>query len=187
MKPTALPDPKAARAEAQAWAQEILTRRFLVLDLETTGLGDDAEIVQVGILQHIPGQPDTTLLDALVRPGRTIENSHIHGVTDAMVALAPRFWAFNGVLSHLLENETVLIYNAEFDCGVLERYFNYMFCPSFDAECVMKQYSKFVGEWSDKHGDWKRQKLPGGDHSAIGDCRATLALVRRMAGEVADG
>jgi DNA polymerase-3 subunit epsilon len=40
----------------------------------------------------------------------------------------------------------------------------------------------WVGEpgW---RGGFRWQKLPGGDHSAIGDARATLAVIRRMAGE----
>lgn len=34
------------------------------------------------------------------------------------------------------------------------------------------------------HGNNRWQKLPGGDHSALGDARATLAVIRKMAGEL---
>ena len=37
-----------------------------------------------------------------------------------------------------------------------------------------------VGERS-KRGGYKNQKLPGGDHTAMGDARATLRLIERMA------
>ena len=33
------------------------------------------------------------------------------------------------------------------------------------------------------HQSYRYQKLPGGDHTAPGDCRATLALLRKMAGD----
>ena len=45
----------------------------------------------------------------------------------------------------------------------------------------MLMYAQFVGEWNPRHGDYRWQRLPSGDHSAIGDCRATLALIHKMA------
>jgi hypothetical protein len=45
----------------------------------------------------------------------------------------------------------------------------------------MRQYAAWVGEWSERHGDWRWPRLPGGDHTPVGDGRATLALVRRLA------
>jgi DNA polymerase-3 subunit epsilon len=39
----------------------------------------------------------------------------------------------------------------------------------------------FVGDWNDYHDNYKWHKLRGGDHSALGDCLATLELIRQMA------
>lgn len=33
-----------------------------------------------------------------------------------------------------------------------------------------------------KSHNYRYQRLPGGDHSALGDARATLAVIKRMAG-----
>jgi len=44
----------------------------------------------------------------------------------------------------------------------------------------MNAYAAYVGEWSDYWGSFRYQKLQG-DHSAAGDCLATLDLVRLMA------
>ena len=44
----------------------------------------------------------------------------------------------------------------------------------------MRRYAAYVGEPS-KRGGYRSQKLPGGDHTAIGDARATLRLIERMA------
>ena len=47
-------------------------------------------------------------------------------------------------------------------------------------ECAMRAYAAYVGERS-KRGGYKNQKLVGGDHTALGDARVTLRLIRRMA------
>src|SRR5215212_8592272 len=47
-------------------------------------------------------------------------------------------------------------------------------------ECAMRAFAAYVGERS-KRGVYKNQKLPGGDHTALGDARATLRLIERMA------
>ncbi len=45
----------------------------------------------------------------------------------------------------------------------------------------MQLYSDFVGEWNDYFGSNKWQKLPGGDHTALGDCLATLEVIKYIA------
>lgn len=47
--------------------------------------------------------------------------------------------------------------------------------------CAMQWYSQWVGEWNDYHGNYKWQKLPGGNHTAYGDCLATLLVIEKMA------
>ncbi len=44
----------------------------------------------------------------------------------------------------------------------------------------MHAFAAYVGERS-RRGGHKNQKLPGGDHTALGDARATLHLIERMA------
>jgi DNA polymerase-3 subunit epsilon len=52
------------------------------------------------------------------------------------------------------------------------------------VHCAMQWYAQYVGEWHDYWGNYRWQRLPGGDHSALGDARATLSLLKRMAAEV---
>ena len=47
--------------------------------------------------------------------------------------------------------------------------------------CAMLEYAKWVGDWDDYHCSFRWQKLQGGDHSSLGDCRATLDVIRKMA------
>jgi hypothetical protein len=44
----------------------------------------------------------------------------------------------------------------------------------------MLWYAPYAGEWSDYHGEYRWQRL-GGNHDALGDCRAVLELLQRAA------
>jgi DNA polymerase-3 subunit epsilon len=44
----------------------------------------------------------------------------------------------------------------------------------------MGAFAAYLGERT-KRGGYKYQKLLGGDHTAVGDARATLRLIERMA------
>jgi DNA polymerase-3 subunit epsilon len=48
----------------------------------------------------------------------------------------------------------------------------------------MLQYARFIGEWNSYYNSYKWQKLDGGDHTALGDCLATLEVIRVMAGAI---
>lgn len=83
------PGPTQLRRRAvAARAQELLsTDTVVLLDTETTGVGEDAEIIEIAILD-VDG---TQLLNTLVRPTQPIpaEATAIHRITDKMVASAP--------------------------------------------------------------------------------------------------
>jgi DNA polymerase-3 subunit epsilon len=177
------------REQSRQWAQALLTRdEFVILDSETTGLGGTAEIVQIAIIDP----QGRVLLDTLVKPTRPIpmDATAIHHITDAMVADSPTFAAIAPQLRELLAGETVVIYNSAFDVRMMEQ--SAQACgltyeiPIFAGEykCAMEEYSQWVGEWSEYHGNYRWQKLPGGDHTALGDARACLAIVKKMAGHL---
>lgn len=178
-----------ARVEAQRWARRLLERpwQWVLLDTETTGLDDLAEVVQIGVLA-----PDgTPLLDTLVRPTRPIppEATAIHGISNMHVAQAPRYRDVHPRLEALLRGKTVVVYNAQYDARVLRQTARLSGLGACDLpvvwQCAMEQYARYVGRWSDRHGSFLWQPLPRSDpharHQALDDCRLTLALIRRMA------
>ncbi len=177
-------DKEAAQTEAVLWARKLLeTKDFVILDTETTGLATNSQVVSIGIMDaygHV-------LLDALVNPGCEIPSgaSAIHHIYDQHVEHSPTFPEIYPLLVKLLTGRTVVIYNAQYDTGVLfseTSDFRHGLPPiEFESTCAMLQYAKFVGEWNEYRGDFKWQKLRGGDHTAIGDCRATLNLIEHMA------
>ncbi len=170
-------------AQITTWAQRILARDPLILDTETTGL--DGYIVQVAVIDS----QGNALIDTLVNPQAEIEDgaAAIHGITAAMAADAPTFAQLHEQLHAILKGRTVCVYNLDFDRGILlnERHrlghrpgLRVMYGALW--EDVMLPYSTYIGEV--RYDDsYRWQRLPGGDHTALGDCRATLAVLREMA------
>lgn len=173
----------AARAAAAVWAAKLLAgERWCVLDIETTGLGGDAAPVQVAVVA-----PDgAALLDTLVAPTVPVEPeaAAIHGLTAEALAGATPFAAVYPALAAAVAGQVVVAYNAAFDRAILDRACATAGVAPLAADgwsCAMERYAAFIGDWSEGHGDFRWHPQPGGDHHALGDARATLALVRAMA------
>lgn len=184
------PDFAADHANASEWAKRMLTLdNWVILDTETTGLDGAAEICQIAIIDHT----GAVLLDTLVKPTLPIPlaASRIHGITDETVQDAPLWADVREQVQQIVAGKIVLIYNAEYDTRLMRQSDRMAVqgtvVPDFktlaiESLCVMDRYSTWVGDWSDWHGNYRWQCLPGGDHSALGDCRATLKVLKTMAG-----
>lgn len=190
---------QADRVEATKKARRWLTsERTVILDTETTDL--DGYLVQIAITT-ITGE---VLLDTLVNPHFPIsaEAYAVHGISAAEVADAPTFADLCDIILGLLREKRVITYNAAFDRSILYnelcRYAETQLEPhpvepvalatahlrASDWACAMHLYAQWVGEWSAKHERYRWHRLPGGDHSAVGDCRATIAVLQRVAASV---
>jgi DNA polymerase-3 subunit epsilon len=167
------------------WARKIISEgeKVLVLDTETTGLDGGAEVVQVAVVD-LSG---ATVYETLVKPVGSIPArvTEIHGITNKMVANAPKFDQVHAHLMNLLGGKRVVIYNADYDTRLLYqsgRYYGGL--PELVVsswECAMQQYAVFCGEWDRRRRAYRWQRLPSGDHSARGDCVATVELIKKMA------
>jgi DNA polymerase III subunit epsilon len=172
----------ADRYEAIRWSRECLANRdFLILDTETTGL-QGAEVVSVSILSG----HGLVLFDAIIKPQGSISAaaSHVRHIQDQHTMLALSFTDVYTCLSKLLAGRRLVIYNAAFDLGILAREYERHQVPPIPygpVSCAMEWYTQFVGEWNSYHGNYRWQKLPSGDHTSIGDCRATLKIIETMA------
>lgn len=144
-------------------------------DTETTGLWDEAEIVEILILRG----DGETLLDTLVKPKGTIPDEviGIHGITNEMVQDAPTWPEVWNQVKEVITSYNVLIYNAEFDSRLIEQT-----CQKwgiepvpFKSECVMHTYMMWQGadRW------FKLSDAIGYDveHRALSDCLAVYRLI----------
>ena len=177
------------RAAAARWAWEQLQEPdTLILDTETTGLDSDAEICQIGLMSV---RGDVLLDNVLVKPTRPIPAAaeRIHGIATKAVAFAITFKDLAVDIRRMIDGRRVVIFNREYDYRLLRQSAlaygldAYAAIPSSASfECAMLPYSAWVGEWNAYYASYRWQRLPGGDHSALGDCRATRRLLFEMAG-----
>lgn len=180
--------PEHPRDVAERW----IRRNYRIIDTETTGLGADAQIVEVAIVD-LKGE---VLLNTLVKPAIAIpeEATAIHGITNEMVADAP---AWSDVLPTVLEllGKYWITYNAEFDLRMIEQS-STLPLPQMSPFCAMRLYAEFNGEWDALRRKYKWKKLTeaataldawpkeniGVPHRALYDCRLTRNIILAMAG-----
>jgi DNA polymerase-3 subunit epsilon len=172
------------RVAAVLWARDVLAKDdWVILDTETTGL-NDAEIVEIAIINHF----GEAVLDTLVKPSASIPGDvvAIHGISDEMVKDAPTFPEIYPRIVEALEGKRVLIYNSSFDIKILA------YCRQLHglkglklsnrSECIMTWHAQWAGDWSDYYEGYRWHPLDGG-HRALDDCLAALDRIKRMAAD----
>jgi DNA polymerase III epsilon subunit family exonuclease len=101
----------------------LLKLSFVCLDTETTGLDENAEIIEIGMVKVIDGQI-ADRYNQLIRPYSPIPETitQLTSIDDAMVADQPHW---NGVEQAVLEfigDYTLVAHNVSFDKGMLENH-----------------------------------------------------------------
>ena len=183
------------RAKVQEWAKTLFALpNFYVLDTETTGLGKGDEIVQLGIID----KHGTVVMDTLVKPTQRLsaEVIRVHGITNEMVADAPTLDEIYVSLSAKLAGSHLVAYNMEFDWRMMTQSLGLYKLPLFrtgERHCAMIQYATYRGAWNSQHRSYvwhnlgraaSYEKIEVVDaHTALGDVKMTLQLMKRMAGE----
>ncbi|MCY4465580.1 MAG: 3'-5' exonuclease [Chloroflexi bacterium] len=182
----------AHRRQAIQWARSLMTRDFLVLDTETTGLGAADQIVEIAIID----QAGAARIHQRVKPSIPIPPAatRIHGIRDMDIADAPTFRQIYIKLSVLLAGQIVVAYNMDFDWRLLQQTASVYNLPEprvIKRDCAMKQYARYKGERNPNGRNYRshklsiaahREGLPARDaHTSLGDARMTLALLRKMA------
>lgn len=170
---------------------------FVVLDTETTDL--NGYICQIAIL----GSNGEFLLNKLIQPPAPIslDASRVHGITDEKVTNAPTLPQIAEELADILNaTKTIVGWNMSFDIKALKKSTGAYTLPRLAKVIkdvaptdLMLPFAEIYGEWSNYHGNYKYQKLTTaarhygistqGAHSAIDDCRMTLAVMQHMAKE----
>jgi len=101
-----------------------LTRIYVALDLETTGLDPQRDsILEIGAVKFRGDQVLDTFA-SLVNPGRPIplKITELTGITDAMVQDAPSLWSVLPRLASFVRDQPVVGHNIAFDLGFLRRH-----------------------------------------------------------------
>lgn len=166
---------------------------FLVLDTETTGLGNDAEIIEISLID----QDGRVLIDTLVQPSKPIPDDAIaiHGITNEMAA-SGKNWAdvyedLKGFLDNIIN---LVIYNADYDLRLINQTnqnhnveSEQFSCTTY---CAMLDYAEFWGDYNEYHDSYRWQRLTAAAqqqgvkvenaHRALGDCQMTLEIINKV-------
>ena len=182
------------RAEANRLARAWLhSKRTVILDTETTDL--NGYLVQIAIIRAHDG---AVLLDTLVNPEAPIslDAQRIHGITAEQLLGAPTFEQIADYLLATLAGRRIVTYNAAFDRDILQNELVrlaggwrvwYAYHAAYEVlrrprwRCAMELRARAIGDYSSYWGSYRWYPLDGGDHSALGDCQACLAVLKRMA------
>ena len=179
-QPTAAPTPKKLN-------------EFVILDTETTGLDEDAEIVEIAIIDN----HGNVLFNSYIKPSQPIDETSvavgIHGIINATVANAPTWGEAYPKILPILLNKVVVIYNAKYDTRLINQT-NAKYRLGnvhLNTHCAMLQYAEFYGEENYYTGGYRWQSLAkamqqtgnqfkGKAHSALADCLAVFDILLYM-------
>ena len=187
------------RKTAAQSARAIVAARPLYLDTETTGLGSEAEICDIAVVDS----DGSVILSTLIRPMRPIppEAEAIHGITNDMVNHAPLFGDVWPLLCRLFVGRPVVTYNAAYDSRLVEQSWTSLYATAvtkgaghgkhFDYRCAMLLFAQFYGDFNSIRRSYKWQRLDvaarcagypaWAAHRALGDTLATRAVVEWLA------
>ena len=114
---------KSLKKEASDCATSWVSLDPLFVDLETTGLGYDAEVIEIAILD----KSGSILLETLIKPSSPIpeQATFVNGITNDMVSGSPAFVDVVDQISGIIKGRRIVAHNSNFDyemlCGEFRR------------------------------------------------------------------
>lgn len=161
--------------------------KYLILDTETTGLGWNDEIIELAILDT----KGNVLYESMFNPNQSIpvEATNIHGITNEMVKDCPKISDEWEKIATIIKDKTLLIYNANFDTGMLYRTLEQHGIVleddfRFNSFCIMNFYQNYRQErrWTKLSvACWEMNIEVEQNHRATDDCKMVLELIKAIA------
>ena len=166
-----------------------LDENSVILDTETTGLSETAQLIEICILDF----HGNILLNERVKPSVKVSDGarEVHGIKNRDLKSCRTWPEVYKDYVEVTAGKNIVAYNAKFDKRIITQT-----CRAFDLTmkkrkwyCLMLAFSELVGRT--RYGDYKWHKLstaawvfdarPNDDaHSAYGDCETTLAVAKEF-------
>lgn len=152
----------------------------LYLDVETTGVSNRDEIIEVGIVDF-DGQP---IYDCLIKPSVNIHPKayEVHGIGYEILSDAADFHAVQAVLYEILNDKTVIAFNANFDKRMVEQTFSkfgYQI-PNAKWGCMMLTCNNIFGGQGSLKDYCVKFGIDPGTHRALNDALALVELAKKL-------
>ncbi len=177
------------------WAYDLLSLSHplvLILDTETTGFDEQAEIVEIALLDKY-GEVYLNTLVQCQQESIPQEAMAIHRIHKSMLRNAPTFPQVWQKLQPLLTSHEVVIYNAEYDLRMLRQTVkrHNLELPPMQTHCLMQHYSAYVGQASTRSEGYRSMRLVAAcfhfqieqtdAHRALPDAQASLEVLYKLA------
>ncbi|WAR44620.1 3'-5' exonuclease [Methylomonas rapida] len=172
--------------------RELFSHGFIILDTETTGLGDNDQLIELAVID----ESGNVLHNERYQPTVAISSgaANVHGITAEALVNKPTFERDAESVKALLENKLVVIFNAKYDIKILHSTFKAFgldsrFLDKIETHCAMYSAAKAYGA-TNSYGTISLLNAfiaAGGNsknmnaHSALGDCLATLQVMKDIA------
>jgi DNA polymerase-3 subunit epsilon len=100
-----------------------MSRRVVIFDTETTGLGSEHEIVEIAMIETIEGIKTGRYIHFFVNPDceNTKKAYEIHRLTKESLSSHPKFWQIAHKIATFVGTSSMMAHNAKFDMGMLNR------------------------------------------------------------------
>lgn len=169
----------------KSWLDE--KEKYLILDTETTGLSYDDELIEIGVID-LDGN---TKFHTRIKPVKNKVSDRayeVHGISNDMLINQPTFSDVFDDLINLIENKTLLIYNAPFDLRMLQQSCNEIELERLNgivlsSECVMRTMTTYFGydRWcSLQDCCWDLRLELEQNHKALDDCMMVLEVIKAV-------
>ncbi|EDV1310788.1 3'-5' exonuclease [Salmonella enterica subsp. enterica] len=177
-------------AKTSSKAVRWLDENPLFLDTETTGLDDQAQIIELAISDS----QGTILLETKLRPSVSIdpEAEDVHGLTIEFLANAPTWPEVSDQVRKILCGRALVIFNADFDTRMFRQTATAYGEPvewvsELKTHCAMYLAADAFGP-TNRHGsisladavDFAGVTWRGAAHGAVADTLATVDLVQAI-------
>lgn len=164
------------------WARQVQEIPALVIDTEASGGSFWDEIIDIAVIEAGTGR---ILFNSLIKPTTPLNYyaSKIHKISEKDLIKAPKFTDIYQELSFVLDNRTILAYNASFDQRLLRQSYQKYFLdpPHSSFECLMNAYEKYRGyKYSTLTNACLEMSAKPGSHRALTDALAAGRLLYRM-------
>ena len=159
---------------------------YVILDTETTGLNPSADkIIQLSAIKYNSTGVPIDFYNTYLNPGFSIPHSasKINGITDSMVANAPRAEQIRSDFLSFLGNTLIVGYNIIFDL----RFLNHTFSGAFTGRSYVDVLS--ISRQLLFSPDYKLETVSSridfepeqGFHDSFSDCEAVAAILHYLA------
>lgn len=162
-----------------------MSDRFVICDIEATGLEDDREIIEIALITFEEGKV-TDVYSTLLNPLRPLssEVQNLTLISPRELENAPKFYDIASPLRDRLEGKIFVAHNVDFDLGLLQKKFQELgeklevksFCTLKGAQELIPGMQSYSLEALGHFFRIKNREA----HRALSDAEATLELFKEL-------